>query len=381
MNTRHRRTNRLYNQRGVATLTTAVILLFVLSLMVVYASRSSLSDLLLSNNLYRSKQAAENAQAALDFAYADFLDGGITTASTTYGTASAPIALAGLGRAVTRLCTVESTFTNCTDATDLNSFRMISTGYSDDGTAVHYATLVVTGKPVLGGAPLAPLIMKTAGSSLLSGNLDITNNTDSGYNVWSGTDIGNASGSFITRGVVNGVENQIISEKSGSRYYLGPDVVYNDQQFKNATTDQYFQLAVGKTKAEITSQAQTVVDASNPLDATKTYGDQVIHATGTSFTLGQTLGTPTEPVILVVDGEFNFTGNGSVYGVIIANSVGRFAGTNDPAAPAKIIGSLVVLSGTGLNGNASILLTKSIQDEIDKIVVRGAIGNSWRDWQ
>lgn len=370
-----------HKQHGIATLTTTVILLFVLSITVIYASRSSLSDLSLSNNLYRSKQAAENAQAALDYAYADFLDGGITTASATYGTASAPVVLPGLGRAFTRLCTVASTFNSCTDATDLDRFRMIATGFSDDGTARHTATLVVSARPVLGGAPLSPLIMKSAGSSLLSGNLEITNNTDSGYNVWSGTDIGNASGSFITRGVVNGVENQIISEKSGSRYYLGPDVVYNDQQFKNSTADGFYKLAVGKTQAEITAEATTVVTASSPLDTSKNYGGQVIHATGASFDLKQTLGTPTEPVILVVDGEFSFTGNGSVYGVIIANTVDRFAGTKDAAAPAKVIGSLVVISGTGLNGSASILLTKAIQGEIEDIVVRGAVGNSWRDWQ
>ncbi len=364
------------HQHGIATLLTTVVLLAVMSIMGIYASRSAITENILISNSYRAKQAAEVADGALDYALAAFFAGGADANNdTTIDTFTAAELAAALGnrRATARYCAANSTLTNCVAPTLNGAYMIIAEGWSDDQTAVHRSAMLVNDSPFFSAAPKAPLILKGAGSSFIGGNLSITNNTDTGINVWTGSDIGTATGSFETFGKVNGVLSQKISEKQGNKYYLGPDIIYNDQNLKNSNSDQFYTSVIGRSQSELASLADVKVSSVSDLQTGNNYAGKIVYIDG-NYSLDRNMGTSTASTILVVKGEFSTNGNHTFNGSVIAGSLGKTVGTP------IINGSLIALDATSLQGNVNINMTTQSVQNIQNITVKSVVGNSWRDW-
>jgi hypothetical protein len=361
-------------QEGVATLFTTVVLLFVMSVMAIYASRGSVLENTLMNNAYRAKQAAEVAEAALDFGLASYLAGGVDANADGAVDVFDPTPQLNGRRGTVRYCTEASTLTACTPLAVVGAGRalLVAEGWSDDQTAVHRAAVLITANPVFGGALKAPLIIKSA-MNKVNGTFDLINNTDSGLNIWTGDDIDNANGNFQTRGKVNGVQNSLISKKSGSQFYLGPDVVYNDQSLKNSTSDGFYERVTGISKTDLIAQATIKPTADNPLISSNLYSGQIIFVNG-DFKLDQNFGTADKPVILIVNGDLTGSkSNISLYGAILATSVSSFNGP-------RVFGSMIAENVGTLNGNSPIELNDQVVQGINNITRNSVVGNSWRDW-
>lgn len=370
------------SQKGVATLFTTVVLLFVMSVMAIYASRGSVLENTLMNNAYRAKQAAEVAEAALDFGLASYLAGGVDAngdgaVDVFDPTPALTFVVDGevqVRRGTVRFCTEASTLTACTPLAAVGAGRalLVAEGWSDDQTAVHRAAVLISANPVFGGALKAPLIIKAA-MNKVNGTFDLINNTDSGLNIWTGDDIDNANGNFQTRGKVNGVEDSLISKKSGSQFYLGPDVVYNDHALKNSTVDGFYERVTGVSKTDLISQATIKPTAADPLVSSNLYSGQIIYVNG-DFKLDQNFGTADKPVILIVNGDLTGSkSNITLYGAILATSVSSFNGP-------KVFGSLIAENVGTLNGNSPIELNDQVSQGINNITRNSVVGNSWRDW-
>lgn len=364
--------NSVHKQKGVATLLTAVVILLVMSLMAAYAYRSSLLENQLMNNLYRAKQAEETAEAALDYGLAYFMANGVDATADSVVDTLDPSGVTNGRRATVQFCSSTSNIPTCTAPTNFGQIMIMATGWSDDQTAVHRSRMLVASNPFFGANVKAPLIVK-GGTNFLGGNLTVKNNTDSGINVWTGHDIDSATGSFQTQGKVDGLLNQNISEKTGSKYYLGPDIVYNDQTLKNASTDVFYQTVVGRTAKEIQASADVKVATCADLSASDSYAGKIVYVSG-NCDLRRNLGSDSASAIVVVGGELTVGSNSEVWGSLIANSLGRFNGTP------TVHGSLVSLTADSLNGNAIIDLTDQWKTNLMNVRVKSVVGNSWRDW-
>ncbi len=365
-------------QTGMATLLVSVVLLAVMSVMAIYTSRSSLMELTLTNNAYRAKQAAEAAEAGLDFALAYYLQGGADQNNDNAAdTLTVPTSLTGGKRVSVAFCDPSSTLTNCLPPTSLGRLRIIATGYSDDDTAVSRVGVLVSEENFLTVNPKATLTAKGATSATLNGNLTVINNMGS-TTIWTGTDISAMTGSFETKININGADNQISSEKVGSKFYVGPDVVYNDQSLKNLSLADYFEQMTGRPQSEMAALADIRISGTATLPAATAANDylggKVIYVDKATFDPNTNLGTATKPVILIVNGAFELNGSNTIHGVVIANSLNKANGN------ARINGAMIVGDVNNANGGFTIEMVPSVINGLNKITVKSSVGNSWRDW-
>lgn len=368
-----RQINGFHRQKGVATLLTAVVILVIMSLMAAYAYRGALLDNQLMNNLYRAKQAEETAETALDFGLAYFLVNGVDATGDTVVDTLDPTAVTNGRRATVQFCSATSNIPTCVTPTDFGKIMIMATGWSDDQTAVHRSRMLVAANPFFGASPKAPLIVK-GGTNFIGGNMSVTNNTDTGVNIWSGDDIDGATGSFQTYGKVNGVDSQAISEKTGNKYYLGPDVVYNDQTLKNSSTDQFYQSMTGRSMSEMSAAYDVKFASCADMASGNNYAGKVVYITG-NCALNRDLGTSSLSTILVVAGTLSMSGNNTIYGSLVADTLGNITGSS------TIYGTLIARSApSNFAGTVNLIMNSQSSSNLQKVTVKSVVGNSWRDW-
>jgi hypothetical protein len=366
------------HQRGIATLLVSVVILVLMSIIAAYTARTSLLDLALTNNSYRAKQAEAAASAALDFAMAYYLNGGADQNNDgTADTLSVPTGLTGGNRTTVQFCDPSAVLT-CTAPTNLYRLRIIAQGYSDDDTATTSQSVLVSEESALGAFPKAALTAKGAGAATLNGNLTVINNNPGGITIWTGTNIGAMTGSFQTKISVEGSDNQISSEKVGSKFYVGPDVVYNDFSLRDLTYPEYFQQVTGTTQDELIAKAGISISGSETLPAATAANDylggQVIYVDKATFDPNTNLGTTDKPVILIVNGNFELNGPNIINGLVIAKNLTKANGT------ARVNGAMIMENVTNANGGFTIEMVDSVISNLGKITVKSTVGNSWRDW-
>lgn len=360
-------------QKGVATLFTVVVLLLVMSLMAAYAYRGALLENQLMNNLYRAKQAEETAEAALDFGLAYFLANGADADGNSVADTLDPSVVTNGKRATVQFCDSTSNLPTCTAPSNLGRIMIMAAGWSDDQTAVHRSRMLVASNPFFGASPKAPLIVK-GGTNFIGGNLTLRNYTDSNVNIWSGDDIDGATGSFQTYGKVNGVEGQLISEKTGSKYYLGPDVVYNDQVLKNSTTDGFYESVIGRNMTDMATSYDEKFSSCSDLASGNNYAGKVVYITG-NCALNRDLGSVAANTILVVAGTLSLSGNNTIYGSLVSDTLGNVTGAS------TIYGSMITRSApNNFAGNVVVQMTTQSQQSLQNLTVKSVVGNSWRDW-
>lgn len=365
-------------QRGIATLLVSVVILILMSIIATYTARTSLLDLALTNNSYRAKQAEAAASAALDFGLAYYLNGGADqNGDNTADTVTVPTSLTGGNRTTVQFCD-PSTVLTCTAPTNLFRLRIIAQGYSDDDTATTSQSVLVSEESALGASPKAALTAKGAGAATLNGNLTVVNNNPGGITIWTGTNIGAMTGSFQTKISVEGNANQISSEKVGSKFYVGPDVVYNDFSLKSLTYAQFFEQVTGRTQDELIAKANISISGSETLPAATAannyLGGQVIYVDKATFDPNTNLGTTEKPVILIVNGNFELNGPNVINGLVIAKNLAKANGT------ARVNGAMIMENVTNANGGFTIEMTPSVITNLGKITTKSTVGNSWRDW-
>ncbi len=373
-------------QRGAATLLVAVVLLAAITLITLFTARSSLFEQRISGNESRARQAMETAEAGLQqtFAYlnakgpfCDAATGGDVVLNSTddwCGEATCPayrVVLHLLNRCepgdacydAAKLCLAE-------DERPLISVR--ATGFSDDSSATRIITQLIGDDPPIANAPKQPII--TRGNMTLSGNLTIINHY-SNITIWSGASvIGNASasgGSSQTLIQVNGVPYVVSSEGTD----VGPDVVQNDPTLANATSEEFFQNFFNEPKAVVEAQADIHLPADGDAALDEASGKR-IWVEG-DYSLGTDIGTPEAPVVMVVNGSLDLTGNTVVWGVIYVTG-----DLNKGAGNVLVHGSMVVEGDVDL-GTGSFVVDYAPLDQLGEDGVLnavGAISGGWIDY-
>lgn len=374
-------------QRGMIALFVTIVMLLLISMVTLIATRAVINEQHVATNLLREKSAYENAEAGLQFAK-DYLRNGYD--QVTAGTFDTNI----MNIAVDASLPIPTVDLSQTPGTTLGLSHVLitSTGVSDDslGTRTVYEERFISS--VTGGSATYPLIART--SVGIGGTGDIVNPISNG-NVWSGgnVDITGNGETFISddAGVL-----QVISDKTAK----GVDIVDNDARLANLTPDEFFQNFFNGSKELIRSQAIDLAPADQGLlydasfnnnqliwltESTTLESNKIIGCSITDYSTANSdclsAGGTIEPVVLIVDGSIDTRGVVDFYGILYV--IGEPA--NDPAwdpnGTFNVYGSVIVEQNVGGNGTFNLTYDNGLLGNYLGGFIGTKVPNSWRDFQ
>lgn len=369
--TRHKKTSKK-RHFGAATLVLTIVLLTLTTLLIIFAGNYGKLQSKSIANINRNQQAFEAAQAGLEFGI-NYLDTNntaiIASASGGYinysDSSTTNITLANNSK-------FSVVYTNPT-ANVYTLIKVTSTGSSDDGSATHVINQLVQFGSLLLNAPLVPLTSK--GNISLGGNSQIintySNNTiESGGNVSMGGSSSTilSSGTSSTPGNIKSDIKQSMSSLSG----------LSDNDFFN----QFFGLSASNVKNSV---AHYYSNSSNT-----SYGATLSGMTGTSIWIDQTggtatmngsvtIGSATNPVLLVVNGDVRFSGNVTIYGYVyvLGNS------STDLLGNVQIIGGMATTDNLSATGSIQVSYSPSVLANLQNngsMRYYAKVPGSWKDF-
>ncbi|MBK1645355.1 hypothetical protein CKO25_12020 [Thiocapsa imhoffii] len=403
-----------WRQRGIATLVVAIILLVGVSMAVIFGSRVALMEQRLAANSLRSAQAASAAQAGLERALAHIRGGGVPGTCQFMGTlpesaaenASATLYWArfqnpDLGFAEPICPAVPPAnidLTDCANRTGGATRRLtiVSCGWSDDRAGLQYAVADVRAGPSLGGpGPTNPMI---SGTGVVFNGAARVFNLFNNLTIWSAGAFsvsGNPGNTFIRNpanpslsqdplvlqssiadlpsscGTHNTTDTYICTTDAS---VIGPDVIDHDYALANLSQAAFFEAFMGVPREEYKRAIASQILSGAQLNAISgPVGGQVIWVEG-DLSTGKDLGSPTRPLVLIVDGNATFTGNPNFYGVLYVdgdlsvNGIPRFFGS-------------AIIRGQGKGGGTPrFIYDPQAVRNAAQLGARAVLSGSWRDW-
>lgn len=413
-------------QTGAATLLVSVVLLVSATLIVFVASRSLLTEQRISANEVRAKQALSAAQAGLDHAFAYVADGGldhnndgaldVITASynslpngskysvkycraSTYLSPLAPLPD----------CPSTPGAPTCTAAGSAASpFIIQSCGWSADNSASQMVVQIVAQAPVVASPPTNPLV--SLGAVNVSGSATVTNYYNN-LSVWSGQSlqsIGNSGKTFVknpTDATVPtdnttppdpptncGTSTNYVCTTDKSK--TGPDVVDRDLGLQGLTGGEFFRNFFGMYgdayKATVSSSNLISAGDFGTLNNT---GGQVNWVDGNvSGGLGNmTIGVPApnysiadtedsrywgKPSVVIIDGDFNASGNLTVNGILYIGGNANISGN------IRVNGVAIVQGNVTGNGSLDVVYNpRTVKGAANRTGAWAYLPGGWRDWK
>ena len=287
-----------------------------------------------------------------------------------------------------------------TSATNMTRALVTAKGWSDDCTAVRTITQCVgtfdifdsgeglqqpfVSKAGVGVFGNAKIINRYNNSSIWSGGVDAVHGASYGtYLRPSGTESADYTSAQLDSEDENANTQMVSNRDTGN----GIDVITDDPTLANKTTsttnltdpaqNQFFDMFFAQTKSEIKNAAASVNQllsaGTNPAGKTGLIwvdGNTALHN-------GDVVGSPTQPAVLIVNGDLDLTG-GPIYGVIYVT--GELRITGNPV----IRGSVVSENGpnTG-SGTLTVVYKPWSGDNQSPAFMAGTgaiIAGSWKDW-
>jgi Tfp pilus assembly protein PilX len=305
---------------GAATLIITAMLLIATTLIVIFASQATMMQQKISANQYRNMQAYYAAEAGLEFGINYLNQNSNTILANPVG------GFVNYGSADTNLTNVtlannakySVVYTNPI-ANNYLLLNVISTGTSDDGTSTR-----VVRQQVYGGISSLAAAMTTKGNVTSSGNVTITGST------------GIDAGGTMTQSGSNNISS----------------VIQNDSVLNNLSTDALFLKIFGVNKAQMQAQSN-FYSTTTGLVYSNLVGKNWIN-TNVILSGTITMGTISNPILLVVNGNFIASGSITIYGVLYVTGSTISSGTNN------FYGSLIsegaiIMSGTIAAYNSSLI--------------------------
>lgn len=331
-------------QNGLATLATTLLLLFIITIASLWAARIGVTEQQISGNLHRERQAFAAAQAGLATALnklqwqhlngprpaggTGMLDGGAAYAYT-YRFSATP-----MGNTL---------------------IEMTARGESGDGPGERILRQTARFAPSVIKRPDAPL----TGRASVDVSGAVISNVSGGPIIRAGGAIAyipaptaqgcNPAASCVSDPLLGGME-----EAGYFSSWFGID--------KEAFTRLSTQYVCGQCKGIANQQIAVMIIISNGED--------------TPLSLeNTTLGSPQDPVILVIDSDISRLSGITLHGLLYV--------TGDIDAPAHavtIVGALVAGGDAGLRGNLELAYDGAVLDNLDKLGHFTVIPGTWHDF-
>jgi len=360
-------------RQGAATLIVTVVLLVLSTLIIIFSANYGIMQSKTISNVDRNSQAFEAAEAGLEFGINYLRDNQTTVLATpvngfiSFSNGSTTnVALANGSR-------FSVVYTNQI-ANDYTLITITSTGTNSEGTATRVVSQKVKFGSILFSPATAPIVSQ--GQITMTGNATITNTQ---YN----TTIQSASTVSIT-GSGHTVLSSGTSSTAGN---MQGDIQQNNTTLSNMTQSDFFATYFGNTTDVVKSQMQHVYSNSSSTN----YSGQLNGLSGTSIWIDQTggtasisgnttIGTPQNPVLLVVNGGLSVSGNLTVYGYIFVfgeNVIDSFTGN------VTINGGIASTVALSMSGNIAVNYNSSTISNLQNLPAMryyAKVPGTWKDF-
>lgn len=390
---------------GAATLVITVMLLFAMSLFVVYTGHTVSVEKKVTANQQREMQAFNSAQAGIDYFVAlveldqvDRITGAILDTAPPV-----PGNVTGAG------CTAGGAlpqFVLASQRPVQNTYAVDSLGFSDDCIGERRIRVSVSGGGIgLRSTPSYPLIAR--GNVTGGGSAHNIMNPEANLTIWTGADHDPANSHTLISNpsdpcdyTNSGILLQSCRPTGNSPGQLmndqGLSVIANDPNLGALTADQYFLNFFGKTHAQLLadgnvesiSSGDFVAAVAGPLEGGAYSVDGSLSLQGGTVGCSGGLQPNQEcgrgdhqdltvsPSLVIVDGDLDIAGNPAAYGVVYVRGDLVVNGT------LRMFGSLIVEGQVTGNGNVDIYYDSSVIEGVSldtaaAIIVPG----TWRDWR
>ena len=373
----------IHHQRGIAILAMTVIVMLIVTIASITLNKQAIVEIKTSGNHYLSAQSFEAAQAGVDEAIAKLND--TTTVGTFCGTTSTTFKK-GCVKDSNADGTIDS-YTNTgsndsqtssgvsktyysyiiTNPTSGNStrLRISSTGCSDgcnpcNSTCTSKSTVV---QEVYGAGG-------TFGAINAWGNVSVQGNTTVAGDIISGKSVSVSGSASQTSGVqlANSTALSAFSESSTGfkEYYLG---------VSNAALLPTYSATLSMQKPGA-SDFNTITQ-NNTRSAIINLTEPSIELTGGSWTIG----SPTNPVVIIAAADFHLTSQVNIYGIVYAARDYQIG-----AGGSSVTGMIIAGREVSTAGNGTFTYNQSV---IDKLLDSSKTGvpltysrilGTWRDF-
>jgi hypothetical protein len=394
MNTVKKSTISPTKQRGAATLLVAVILLAVMTIGTFFANRSLILDQIVAGNYFRSARAQMAAEAGLEIMNSRLMDKTIrdtilTSSGSRYTGISTPTYSpnsAALGSTASFGGQVTSTVSlaNAATGSDLpfSKLRITSLGCWDDSGNASCSpcsnacpsraeiSQIVAFRGGLTGVPSAALTAK--GNVDLGGSAITITNTDA-----------NTNGLTIhAGGTVSPHSDNNLQTLPGTPPLAS--VAPSDGELTSLSANDFFENFFGQSKASYRAGADEIISCSGVCNSSvngKTGKILWIDVpAGGSFNLNSTttVGSATDPVILVVNGPIELRGSATVYGVVYSTAI---LWDNTGGGTSQIIGGAIAEGNFTANGTPNPTYDSTILSTLSGLIGSYVkVPGTWRDF-
>jgi hypothetical protein len=314
-------------------------------------------------NQYASDQAYEAAEAGLEFGVAYLQRNKATVIASpssgfiNYGSSDSNIT--NVTQANNSRFSIVYTNPN---ANNYNLILITATGTSSDTTSARTIKQLFQYKPILLNTPTVPSTV--LGSVALGGTATITN-TEGSTSIVAGSGIS-----------YNGTSSSTSTTGSSDIHTAGPDIQPNNSTINAMNTDQFFQSFFGTTTSTVKNMIQNYYPAGSNPNINGMTGTSIWVDDSLTLASSTVIGSPTAPVLLIVNGNFNLNGNVTIYGfVFVQGLISNITGTPN------IIGGFASSGGLSLLGNADIGFSSSTLNALSQNTgVYAKVPGSWRDY-
>lgn len=399
-------------QHGSAAILMVVFVLVLLTIITLLSSELATLEQRTAANERRERQAFEAAMTAYSHALAQLFES--RSVATPADPALRPAAPGG-GTYAVEFCRIvvaggvlQQTLPtrptdSCVTPADGADKRVLiyARGWSDDQSGVHHIVAVAERTSAFPAGPASPVTAR--GLTGINGSGDVTN-PEGRLTIWSGGDTNFTNANFKTNILSPSWQpdpdnwRPPVVIESSSMGQSGLDVVANDGNLRNLTGAQFFEAFMGHDRASypdlvgadqfppnafggkagpgsnnrILWSAGNTTSSGNPTFGSAGSGldptdDSYIQPGATGYA------TP-EPVVVIIDGDFNVSGTVTVNGLLYVK------GTLSGSGNLRVNGAVIVEGDVNVTGSIDILYSSLIIETARGLGRAATIPGSWKDW-
>jgi Tfp pilus assembly protein PilX len=412
---------RSIRQRGIGTLTVTMGLLLGMSIAVFYMNRQVIFEQRTAINQTREAEALEVAEAGVEWALGMLntpkeIDTSCvaTSAGTRFrdtylrpvGTSFSPLTgvTAGCKRSGSSWsCSCPTSGSASLGTTSEDSFTVTFTVVAGQPNAVNITaygctaqtaacqsgststadasakiTAILKPSPLMPGKPNAPI---TCGSSCsIGGSYNVVNSDveTNGILVNAGTTISTGNGTSMTTIPGQPAANALVGSDSSLSALSSADPTCSNSSMFNAyfgTTMDEYRHSPNTTTLSCSSTSDCVTQLTNAYNA----GNRAFYFTSDVQLSGNgTLGSATDPIMMVTPNALTVNGNWNIYGLVFSNSSDY---NNLGTGAANITGAIISCAAYSNNGNGTATYSADVLNNLNtKNGTMVRVPGSWRDW-
>lgn len=383
-------------QRGMSTLIFSVLILALTAIATLTTFNFVREEQVISNNDGRSKQAFEAAEAGLATAL-EYLsngpdrndDGTIDPVFDTNNDDMGDSDSATIGRGMVTVETSPAGF----------QIAVVSTGYSDDRSAIHVISQLLGVADPLSNDPANPMISR--GSVLVDGSATI-HNPEGHSTIWSGGDVGLGSNNSTATNVPDMgdagyplcMDTPMTCEtvSSSNKLTVGLDVIENDSSLANLTAAQMFQNFFGMlpdayrtsglvtletTSADVNSDVQLATHEVVWVEGDASFKNNTSVGCSVALSGNKTCDSEkSEPSIVIVNGNATFEGTPNFNGLVFV------MGNADIKGNMTVVGSIVIAGdvSSSASGSMDVWYNSDVLKKLENAGVRIGMAGTWKDF-